>query len=71
MSEIMAIRSACLPPRNSASKYAFTMSFANSTPTIRSPNARIFALLCCFTSLAVAVSEQTAARLTKEYFAQK
>jgi len=51
-----------LPPENSASKYAFTMSFASSVPTILAPNAMMFALLCSFVSLADTGSLTTAAR---------
>jgi len=45
------------------------MSFASSLPTIRAPNAIILALLCSFTSLAVAQSEHTAARTPFTLFA--
>ena len=41
-------------------RYAFTISFAVSLPTILAPKAIILALLCCFTSLAVTGSEHTA-----------
>jgi ABC-type dipeptide/oligopeptide/nickel transport system ATPase component len=69
-SEIISTRIWCLPPINSASKYAFTMSFASSLPTIRAPNAITFALLCSFVAAAEKQSEQRAQRIPGTLFAE-